>query len=352
MAMLFGRQYSKKELMQRFGDLSQVADAREGTLSSGRADGMRTVDFKTGSGLEFTVFPSRGMDIGWASYQGKPISFFSKAGPVKPEFYDNKGRGFMRSFYCGLLTGCGISHMGKPCDDDGEHLGQQGRLSHTPAHDVCVSREWDGDDYILAVDSKVREACVFKENLLLRRKIVTKLGGKTIEIHDVYENQGFEPAPIILLYHINFGYPVVSGSTKLHLSEPTQLRARDPHAEKDIDKFDRFSEPEHGFREQVYYHKLNEQKSRFAACLYNEEMDYGVSLSWNPSQMPHICQWKMCGEGDYAVGIEPCNAPTSGRVELREAGILPYLQPGETKHVDITIDILESKDELQAALSE
>ena len=133
MAKLFGQDFSRAELCRRFGDLSQIADAREGVLTGGRADQMRVVDVSTGSGLAFTVFPSRGMDIGWASYQGRPISYMSPTGPVKAEFHEPAGSGFMRSFFCGLVTTCGITQMGRPCEDGGETLGQNGRLSHTPA---------------------------------------------------------------------------------------------------------------------------------------------------------------------------------------------------------------------------
>ena len=64
---LFGRQMDERELRRHVGDLSQIADAREGVLTAGRADGVRVVDVKTGGGLEFSVLPSRGMDIAWAS---------------------------------------------------------------------------------------------------------------------------------------------------------------------------------------------------------------------------------------------------------------------------------------------
>ena len=114
MAELFGKNLTKAELCRRFGDLSQIADAREGVLTAGRAEQMKVVDVTTGSGLAFTVFPSRGMDIGWASYQGKPISYMSPTGPVKAEFHEPAGLGFMRSFSAAWSPPAALSKWAGP----------------------------------------------------------------------------------------------------------------------------------------------------------------------------------------------------------------------------------------------
>src|SRR5659263_67174 len=103
MAVIYGHNYTRNEFMKFIGDISQVADAREGRLTSGKADGMKVIDVKTGSGLEFSVLPSRGMDISWASFQGKPLSYISKTSVVKPEMYEKDGLSFLRSFTCGLV---------------------------------------------------------------------------------------------------------------------------------------------------------------------------------------------------------------------------------------------------------
>ena len=72
---LFGKDMTKEELCKRVGDLSQIADAREGVLTAGKADGVRVIDVKTGGGVSFSILPSRGMDIAWAEYKGTPVAF-------------------------------------------------------------------------------------------------------------------------------------------------------------------------------------------------------------------------------------------------------------------------------------
>ena len=146
---LYGKELTKRELLQYVGDVSQIADAREGVMTAGKSDGVR-------SGLEFTVLPTRGMDISWASYQGKALSFVSKAGVGHPAYFEKDGFGFLRNFFCGLLTTCGLTYFGAPCVDNGEELGLHGRISNIPAKDVCVEKFWDGDDYIIRIRGQVR----------------------------------------------------------------------------------------------------------------------------------------------------------------------------------------------------
>src|SRR5688572_29156674 len=46
-------------------------------------------------------------------------------------------------------------------------------------------------------------------DVVLRRRIESELGGRTIAIRDEVENLATTPAPLMLLYHVNLGYPLV-----------------------------------------------------------------------------------------------------------------------------------------------
>ena len=133
MAFVYGKQLTKRELLKRVGDISQLAGARECTLESGKSRGVSVVDVKTGSGLNFTILPDRGMDIAWADYKGIALGFISKTGIVAPSYYEPNGNDFLRGFYGGLLTTCGLTYMGTACVDNGKSLGLHGRASNTPA---------------------------------------------------------------------------------------------------------------------------------------------------------------------------------------------------------------------------
>ncbi len=47
-------------------------------------------------------------------------------------------------------------------------------------------------------------------NMLLERTISTSLQGKSFTLHDVVENQGVRDSPLMVLYHFNFGFPLLT----------------------------------------------------------------------------------------------------------------------------------------------
>lgn len=347
MATIYQEKLSKEEILKRVGDISQIADAREGVLTSGRADGVRVIDVKTGSGLEFSVLPSRGMDIAWASYQGKAISFLSKTGVVKPEMFEKDGLSFLRSFTCGLLTTCGLTYMGAPCIDRGEELGLHGRISHIPAREVSVDQRWAGDEFLMEISGKVIQSAMFGERMVLERRIHTELGARKLQIYDVIRNEGFSEQPLMLLYHINFGYPVISESTRLIQSEKTLVTGRDEDARGGLDRYDQFDPPLPGYREQVFFHDLSKcRKKAGYSCLFNDRLKYGAYVKYNLEEFSHLGQWKMMGEGDYVVGIEPGNWLPLGRAEARARKELTFLKPFETREFHYEIGVVESEGEI------
>jgi hypothetical protein len=54
----------------------------------------------------------------------------------------------------------------------------------------------------------------------------------------------------------------------------------------------------------------------------------------------------MMGEGQYAVGMEPCSNGF-GRQEARRQGDLIELDPGESRQYDIEIGVLDGADEIE-----
>ena len=54
MATLFGRTWTRHELLEMVGDVSQVANVRLCTLADGAQRGVRVADFATGSGFRFS----------------------------------------------------------------------------------------------------------------------------------------------------------------------------------------------------------------------------------------------------------------------------------------------------------
>ncbi len=347
MAQVFGKDYSKRELMRLVGDISQVAGMKKYELLNGKGRGVRAVDIWTGTGFRFTVILDRGMDISQASYCGKSLCWRSSIGEVHPHFFEPEGMGWLRSFLGGLLTTCGLSYCGAPCEDEGESLGLHGRISHIPADKVSLEEKWEKDNYELSVSGLLRQSVIFGENLVLRRKIRTRLGESRLWIYDVVENESYERTPFMLLYHINGGFPVVAEGSRL-ISPTQEAVPRDEEAEKGKEDYDRFTSPIPGFKEKCYYHKMKEDSSGLVQCaLVNRNLEgdgFGFYVKYRKEQLSQFIEWKMMGEGTYVVGMEPANCLVEGRDELRKKGTLEFLQPGEKKEFELEIGVLNGKE--------
>jgi hypothetical protein len=53
------------------------------------------------------------------------------------------------------------------------------------------------------------------------------------------------------------------------------------------------------------------------------------------------------GEGEYVLGIEPCNCYAGGRADSKSKGVLEYLEPGEIREFKLELEILDGKDEIK-----
>lgn len=315
-------------LRKYVGNLETLYGIRESMLMDGPERGVRAFDVRNGQGLEFTVLSDRGMDIPFLRYKGMNIGFGSKVGIKGPQFFAEDGvRGFHRQFNGGFLTTCGITYTGAPTEDNGEKLGLHGVHSNTPATHVITEEVYEGDEIILRLKGQIREACVFGCNMLVSREIRVNTETNRIQVIDVTENQGFESEPLMLLYHINFGYPMLDENLRLKINSKS-VTANNPFAIAEIDSHDRMIAPEVGRGDQCYHHKdFGEQGMVVVA---NEKRKVAATIRFDAKQMPYMCEWKCMRAGDYALGIEPSVSGVLNRSLAKENGTLRYLEPGET----------------------
>lgn len=352
MVRLFGINYDKSELYRRIGDISQVGGVKYYELRDGNEKGVEALDFRTGSGLRFTVLPGRGMDISYAEYKGIPLCWRSPTGDVASWFYEPEGIGWLRGFYGGLLVTCGLTNAGAPSEDEGVALGLHGRASNIPARNVAFGERWEGDICILQARGIIKETVVFGENVSLERLIETKLGESKLYINDKIENHGFSKTPHMILYHINIGFPIVDRDSML-IAPVSDVKPRDEEAEKGAEEYNRFSDPIPGFKEKVYYLDMKEDKDGYVyAAIVNRKFMHGkgigIYVKYKKTQLDYFIEWKMMGEGIYVVGMEPANCKVEGRAKMREEGTLKFLDPGEVRNYELEIGVLESSSEIDS----
>ena len=315
-------------------DMEQLAYARMSVLAEGDGRGDRIIEVNNGSGLSFTVVPDRGMDIVEASFRGVPLAFRAPSGHVHAGRVEPHGFGWLRAWAGGLLTTCGLRHVGPPENDSDHPLdasrGLHGRISSHSAEAVGISREWHEARYEIRLTGTVREAMMFGENLRLQRQLSTAMGDNCIYLEDQVTNLGCIPEYIQILYHCNLGYPFIAPVTELQ-AVAHELTPRDEHAAAGIAAWHTMPEPRPGMKEQCFLHRIPPSADGWAEIsAKNIAAGLKLTVSYDTVTLPNLMQWKLAENGRYVMGLEPTNTTVSGRTKDIASGVAPVLAPGES----------------------
>ncbi|MCL1859780.1 MAG: aldose 1-epimerase family protein [Oscillospiraceae bacterium] len=326
------KEYSQK--LKYVGNKNQLFSVKNYIMTDGRANNLRAIDIINGKGLFMTILPDRCMDIYQLIYKDTNICYITAAGAVHPSYYDNRGTEFLRSFFAGFLTTCGLETICGVSDDDGEELGLHGRISNTPADNFyarIIEDNTESGEPEIIITGTMSQARLFGDKYSLTREIKIYTNENKFEIRDIVKNTGYKKSPHMILYHLNYGYPFLDENIEINIpiieSETVPV---DDYAAKDLDKWDKFNTPQHGIDEQCYYHKLKTDENGYAKySLYNPNLKKGISVKYNAKTLDYFIEWKMPGEGDYVLGLEPGNAKGGGRKQNRDDGTLKFLEPLE-----------------------
>lgn len=315
----------RRTLEQHSMDMRQFIGARQSTLPNG----MQIIDVYNSSGLRFTLLPDRGLDIWLASFQGQPLTWISNASPHPPD----AGSGWLQQFNGGLLTTCGLQHAGPAETDDvtGEKRDVHGQFTRLPAQNVHVYGGWTGGhdaQFELYIEGDMYESALFGPQLHLHRRYRIVAGKPIIELIDTVTNRSDTPLPLMVLYHVNLGYPLIRDGTTLHL--PVQaLYPRDAAARAGAETWPTYESPTAGYPEQVFFHHLKMQPNSTITEAFISNQDIGLRLQWDSLTAPYFTQWKNTRSGIYVCGIEPGNCVPEGQNAARSSGRLVVLAAGE-----------------------
>lgn len=315
------------------GNTLQLYGVEETRLIGGKGDGMRILHVRNGLGLCFEISLDRCGDISRLAFKGDNFGYFAPCGYVAPQYYDSIGAGFLKSFTAGFFTTCGLTQVGSPCTDEGEELPLHGTISNTPAESY---RHWIEKDE-LCIGITVRDAAMFGRQLILEREYRCGLKENYIKLCDTVQNIGAEDSPLELLYHCNMGYPLLSETAQVSI--PSELvTPRNEDAEKGMGDRLTMTPPQKGFQEQCFYYKFEGTPT---VSIYNPAIGKGLEMTYDTAELPFFTEWKMMGEREYVLGLEPGNCTPDGRAAVRAAGNLQFLASGEEKSFRLTFKFTE-----------
>ncbi|MCU0913775.1 MAG: aldose 1-epimerase family protein [Planctomycetes bacterium] len=336
---------------------AQVGGIETSVLDDGPGRGTRIAWINTGAGLRYKVVIDRGLDIVDAFYQQHSLAWLSHAGVTAPRPDAHTGIEWLWTFGGGLLTTCGLTHVGGPETDAFGERGLHGRISNFPAQVESIVQPNLGTGSVeMSITGVVKESRVFGPNLELRRTISGTLGEPVIRIHDVVTNAGNSRTPHMLLYHCNYGWPLVDKGTQIVWKGRCESRG--------LEMDNAIFNPDRDFRTAAA--PLESHRGTGEACgfidvtpdadgvctigLHNEKLGLAVSTRYRKTQLPSLANWQHWGPGEYVTGLEPGTNPPIGQAKARAQKKLLHLDPGRSRTYDLEIRVLTQAQDIRRFL--
>jgi hypothetical protein len=356
----------RNELLRRVGNLAQLGGVELVSHEEGHARSVRSIVFRTGTGLTFSVVPDRGLDVGAAEFQGVGLCWLPPKGLAAPWYYegDLDNYAWLRVGLGGLFNTAGLVSIGVPQDVDTSSFGftqrlearygTHDRIAVTPASRFSFDEEWIGDRCVLRAEGVVRQDIAYGENLSLRRRYETELGSNVVRMVDVVTNEGWFETPHQILYHFNLGYPLVDEGAELLAAveeEPESLGYAAGGDTADAGGWRSVSAPLRGFTFDGYVVSIKAgQDGKAGVALVNRRLRGGLGfyVRYDKRQLPAYLAWRMMREGLYAIGLEPATNPFGNPRELIEQGYPIMLGPGEQRTYELEFGVLSGLDEIDA----
>ena len=337
----------------RIANTAQLGGIETAVLDNGASRGTRIAWINTGTGLRYKVIIDRAMDIADAFYNEHSIAWLSHGGITAPQPFANKGLDWLRTFFGGLLTTCGLSHVGGPESDDFGERGIHGNISNIPALiESVIQPDPLKGKMDMSITGVMTESKIFGPSLELRRIISGTLGESYLHIHDEITNRGNTPAPHMLLYHFNLGWSLADEGSQILWKGKWTLPEREGddklfNAKNDFRKCPSPLDIHKGTGEAVAFIDIEaDSNGRCVSGFYNEKLGLAVSITFRKDQLKWLINWQHWGDGEYVTGIEPATHPPIGQARARNNKELIFIEPGETKIYDVRIDVMNSKNEI------
>lgn len=332
-------------------------------LVGGRQAGCELIVLNNGQ-LEITLIPTRGMSIlsvksadvnlGWNSPVKEVVN------PNTMNLQSRGGLGWLEGFNEWMVR-CGLENNGHPGtdkfinnvgDEATMELTLHGKIGNIPASEVEVVVD-SAAPHRLRVRGTVYERSFYGPKLKLQTEVSTIPGSREFTIEDTVTNQGAEAQEYQLLYHANYGAPLLEEGAEFVAAAEKVIPFND-HAAKSLKTYNRYLAPTTGFIEEVYcFYPKADSAGQTLIALKNKAGDKGVSMSYSIKELPYLTLWKnTAAEADgYVTGLEPgTNFPNNRRVE-RKLGRVPKLAPGETRRTALAIALLTSAEDVNKTVS-
>ena len=329
---------------------------RKSVLHGGKQEGVDLIEIDNGR-LRLVIVPTRGMSVYEAVLNDVRLGWDS---PVKElvhprhiNLQSRGGLGWLEGFNEWMVR-CGLESAGHPGEDRfinnigdeaSMNLTLHGKIGNIPASEVEVIVE-NQPPYRIRVRGRVDERMFYGPQLELWTEVATSINSDSFSLHDSLTNRGGSEQEFQLIYHANFGPPLLGPGARL-VAPIRKISPFNEHAAAHLAQQSSYGPPTAGFVEQVYcLRPWADDQGQTSVMLQNPRGDRGVQMSWSLDELPYLTQWKNSADlkSGYVTGIEPGTGfPYNRRVE-RHYGRVPKLQPGQSRQFTLDFTVLDTAE--------
>ncbi len=336
---------------------AQMGGIETSVLDNGLGKGTRIAWVNTGSGLRYKVVIDRGLDIADAFYNQHSLAWLSHAGVTAARPGASRGLEWLYTFAGGLLTTCGLTHVGGPESDEFGERSLHGRISNIVGGvESIIQPNPSAGKLQMSITAVMKQSRVFGPNLELKRTISSTLGEPAVRIHDVVTNAGNTAAPHMILYHCNFGWPLVDEGTEIVWKGKCVSRGMDMdnaifNSKRNFRKCPKPLDSHRGGGEGCGFIDVKpDSKGLCTVGLYNRKLGLALVMKYKKKQLPCLANWQHWGYGEYVTALEPGTNPPIGQSSARKQKKLIHIAPGASRTYDLEITVLTDKRQINRFL--
>ncbi len=319
-------------------------------LHGGKQEGSKILVITSQDGLTITLSPTRGMNLlhieGFGAKMGWDSPVKEVVNPAFINLESRNGLGWLEGFN-EMMVRCGYEWTGHPVTADGQIYTLHGKAGNTPASQVEVEVA-DAAPHEIRIRGLVKESTFKKADLQTMTELRYVPGSNSFSLHDVLTNHADYPHDYQIIYHSNFGMPILEEGARF-LAPISSISPFNDYAKEGLKTWQTYAGPTKGFDEMVFnIQPLSGEDHQTLAAVVNKAGNKGAAIQFDTRQLPVLTLWKNTDtvKQGYVTGIEPGTNYAYPVTIEREQKRVKQLEPGASTQFDLTYTLLHSSEQV------